>query len=112
MIRLNISLLKEARTDRVSHGFIKASVSVSGGFVNRLGNDLVKLFRLGLEKGYSENLVECPVVVTHVSRASATSVSYRSYSQGEAESGPNSLKRQIGGQTARHQRREKGWGRR
>lgn len=78
--------------DNIMQGVIGQSVSVLGGFVNRLGSGLVMLFRDGWEKSYSNNLVECAVFLTHVCEAGAASVSWRSDSESEAESGPSSWK--------------------
>lgn len=68
---------------------IEHSVSVFDGFVKRLGGDMVKSFCIGLEKAYSENMVECPVAMTHVSKAGAIIVSWWSESNDEVESGPS-----------------------
>lgn len=62
--------------DSVLRGFIEKSVSFSDGFVNQLGGEVVDSFRAGLEKVYYDNLVKCPVALTHVLTAGATSVSW------------------------------------
>lgn len=66
-------------------GVTEVSVSVFDESVNWLGGDLVNSFRAGLEKAYSVNLVESPSTLTHVYGAGATSICWRSDSEGEVE---------------------------
>lgn len=73
--------------DKVLRGVIEQSAIGFEGLVNRLGGDMVNLFRIGLEKAYSNNMVECPVVLTLVSGAGATSLSWWSDSASESETG-------------------------
>lgn len=53
---LNIMLLKQARMEKIWHGLIDQLVSVSDGFLNRLGDDIVDSFCIGLEGAYFYNL--------------------------------------------------------
>lgn len=60
---------------KLLRGIIEQSVSVFDGFVHRLCDDLVNSFRSGMEKPYSNNMVEYSVALTHFSEATATSLS-------------------------------------
>lgn len=69
-------------------GVIEQSVGVFDSFVNCLDWDYINSFCNGLEKAYCDEGVECPMALTHVPRAGATSVSCRSDSKEEGKSGP------------------------
>lgn len=88
--------------DKMLRGIIDLSVSVFDGFVIRLGRDLVNSSRVGCEKAYSDNMAECPVPLTHVSGAGASSVSCRSVSEGEDEDRSCTSKRSRSGNVLRH----------
>lgn len=105
-------MVKQACIESVYHGVIEQSVSGFDGFVNLLCGVLVNSFRARLKKAYFENMVECPVSLTLVSRACATSVFWRSGSEGEAESGPSSSKERAGRKTPGHPGGGKSRGRR
>lgn len=60
--------------DRVLRGVMKQSVSVFSGFVNQTGDNLMNKVRIGLEKAYSDNNVECCMPLTHFSGDGATRV--------------------------------------
>lgn len=87
--------------DKILRDVMKQSVSIFDGFAKRLGVELVKSFRIALEKAYSKNLVECPVSLPHVSRAVTTSASWQSDGDGEAHCGTSSSKRRTGDKTPR-----------
>lgn len=55
-----------------------------------------------MEKAYFDNIVKCPVALTHVSGAGANSVVWRSDSVGEVESGPSASNGRTVGKTPRH----------
>lgn len=59
-------------------------------------------FLVGLEKVYSDNLLECSAALTHVAAAGVTSVSWRSDSDGETEDGPSVSKGRRSGIFPRH----------
>lgn len=87
LISLIPRFLKQVRMDKAFCDVIKQSLSVFDGFVNRLGGDLVKSFCVGSEKAYSDDTVDFPLVLTHVSGADATIVSERSDGKREDEGG-------------------------
>lgn len=58
--------MEYARVDKDLHWVIDQSGVVFDSFVNRLGGELVNSFCVGLEQAYSDNLVYCVVVLTHV----------------------------------------------
>lgn len=88
--------------DKVLRGVIKQPVSVFIDFVNRLDGELVSTFWVGLEKAYSDNSVECPVFLTHISGLALPVFSGISDRESGADSGPSSWKRRTGGKTPRH----------
>lgn len=72
---MNSSLVKQTRMYKDLRGMVEQSMSVSDGFVSRFGGDLVNAFCVSLEEAYLDNTSECPVALTDVSGAGATSVS-------------------------------------
>lgn len=66
--------MKQARLDETLRGFIEQFDSVFDGFFNRLGCEIFNSFQIGLDNAYSDNLVDCPVSLTHFLGSAATSV--------------------------------------
>lgn len=79
--------MKQAGVDRLLGIINEQSVNVFYGFVNLVRGDLKNSARAGLEKAYSDNLIECRVAQTHISAAGATKVSRPSASDHKAEIG-------------------------
>lgn len=77
-IRLSTVLVKMACMDRIFCAVVEQYVTVFDGLVNPLGGELVNSLQADLKRVYSDNSVNCPVSLTHVSGASATSVFWRS----------------------------------
>lgn len=75
LILLHTMSVKQASMDRVLRSDIGQLVSIFDAFVNRLGGGLKDLFRICLEKAYSDNLAAFPAALTHVSGSGTTSVS-------------------------------------
>lgn len=65
---LNSMLVKQALMDKMLRSVIEQSVSVFDNFVNRLGGDVITWFHFGLEKAYSDNLVDCAEAHKNVTR--------------------------------------------
>lgn len=112
LLRLSTLLVMKTSVDKVLRGIIEQSVSIFDGFVNRLGSELVNSVRVGFEKAYFDNLVEFLVSLIHFSRVGATSISWRSDSEGDAESGHSSSKEATRGKNFRHRGGGKSQGRR
>lgn len=100
-IRLNNLLVKHGHLDKLLRGVIEQSFNVFKGPVQQLNDRLVTSFRVGLEKAYSDNLIQCLVTLAHGSKTFATRVSCRSDSEDEAESGLSCLEGQRGGRSLR-----------
>lgn len=101
--RLNTMLVKQSLVLNVLGGVNVESVSVFAVFVNRLGGDLVSLFHVRIDGAYSNNLVDCLEVLTHVTGAGAISLSLWSDSEGEGEDGSStSTGSRSGGNVLRH----------
>lgn len=111
LIRLNTMLVILVGMYKVLRGDIEPSVSVLDRFVKWLDGDLVNWFHVSLEKAYSDNLVSCPVALTPISKAGATSRSWHSESKGEVEDGPfTSIGSRFGGKASHHRRGERNRG--
>lgn len=64
---------------------------------------MVNSFRVGLEREYSDKLVQRPVTFTYVSGVSATRLSWLSDSETEIEESPSTLKKgRSGGEAFRY----------
>lgn len=99
--KLDYFLLKHACAENVLRGVSELYVSIFDGFVNRLGGDLENPFRIGSEKAYSDNSIECPASLTQVSKADAAIQSWRADREHEPGSSPSSLEGRTGGKTPR-----------
>lgn len=103
LIHLNNLLVKQAHIEKVLSGVLEQSVSVFDSFLNLLDGELVSLFRVASDKAYSDDLVGYGVSLTYVPGDGASSMSWRSDTEGEDESSPSSSKWRTGGKTPRLQ---------
>lgn len=95
---------------KVFRGVIGQSVSLCDSFVNRPGGAIVNSFLSWFGESVFQKFVECPVYLTHISRAGATSLFWKFDSDSEAESAFTSSKRRTEGRTPGHRGSGKrGW---
>lgn len=105
-------LIEQGRMYKELCGVIEQFVSVFDGLVNRLSGDWLNLFRIRLQKAYTDNMADCPAALTDASEGCSTSGSRWSDNEAEAGSGLSASKRGTGGKTTGHQGDGKSRGRR